>query len=167
MTSLSFLFYPSNCRPCRGGGSIKVVDFREGHGVSAIEPATEAATRTFPAFSDLWAAHHTFWHAYARKYNIPLLQYRFEDLCQDPNAVMKEVAEFTRTLNDETDLNLSGASGFVAGECVLRNLDAPKARAMFAPADAVAAWERHAALMSGFGYDAPVFVKKIEGEGMW
>ena len=45
-------------------------------------------------YLDLWAQHHRYWHAYATENGAPLLQFRYEDLCESPKEVMQRVLEF-------------------------------------------------------------------------
>ena len=47
-------------------------------------------------FMQLWVQHHTFWRRFARLRGVPLLEYRFEDLCSDPRRVLPEVLAFTQ-----------------------------------------------------------------------
>lgn len=49
----------------------------------------------FERFAKLWSLHHAYWRAEARTRGVPLLEYRYEDLCSQPEKVMEEVLRFT------------------------------------------------------------------------
>ncbi|KAI9033175.1 hypothetical protein DFJ74DRAFT_650981 [Hyaloraphidium curvatum] len=42
---------------------------------------------TFDYFADMWEKHIVFWHSLATKQLFPILQFRYEDLCTNPEAI--------------------------------------------------------------------------------
>ncbi|KAI8110472.1 hypothetical protein M9435_002146 [Picochlorum sp. BPE23] len=70
----------------------------------------------FPTFLNDWEKFQNFWHSYASVHNVPLLAYRYEDLCQDPEGVMRRVAAFIGV----EFKNVRSSNG-VFDSCFLRN----------------------------------------------
>ena len=117
----------------KGKGSIKTLAFRK--------------QMNLGKYFELWEAHHNYWHAFASRRKVPLLQYRYEDLCQHPEAVFKKVSDF---LTVEFKGNYNHSSKFE--DCFLKNRALPKAASLISQRDldAVAASTSH--LLNLFGY---------------
>lgn len=115
------------------GKVIKTLDFRK--------------QLTFEEYFELWEAHNNYWHAFAFSKKVPLLQYRYEDLCQHPSIVFQKVAEF---LSVDFSGTYDNSSRFQ--DCFLRNRAFPKAASIISQGglDAVASSTSH--LLDKFGY---------------
>jgi len=101
----------------------------------------------FEKYFDLWEAHHNYWHAFASRMNVPLLQYRYEDLCQHPEIVMKKVSRFL-SVQFKGDYNHSSKFN----DCFLRNRKYPKSASLISQHDLDVLAESTSYLLDLFGY---------------
>lgn len=114
---------------------------------------------TFARFFRPWQQHHTYWHAYAVKHGIPLLQVRYEDVCEAPRNAIRRVLEFL-TVFSKTDITRLPESSPFQHDCMLRNARKfPEAAALVTQdeLDAVLG-KTQTYLMDAFGYETRVDV---------
>lgn len=125
-----------------GEGEIRTLEFRK-----AIN---------FKEYFRLWEAHHNFWHAFASRYKVPLLQYRYEDLCQNPGIVFRKVSEFLAV-----DFRGTYDHSSKFRNCFLKNTALPKAASIISQddLDMVALSTSH--LLDQFGYRQHLQIEHI------
>lgn len=114
---------------------------------------------TFARFFKLWQQHHTYWHAYAVKHGIPLLQVRYEDVCEEPRNAMRRVLDFL-TVFENTDVARVPESSPFQHDCTLRNVRKfPEAAALVTQDELDAVLSKSQTyLMEAFGYETRVDV---------
>lgn len=104
---MTFLARQKTDQPLNGDTLIDVKKIRDGF--------------TFAAFVKLWQQHHTFWHAFAVRHSIPLLQVRYEDICAEPKSSMRRVLDFLSVFKN-VDMTRVPATSPFGQDCVLRNV---------------------------------------------
>lgn len=116
-------------------------------GKGRIQSLTFRNSMNFKKYFQLWEAHHTYWHAFASRKKVPLLQYRYEDLCQQPEEVFRKVSAF---LSVDFKGEYRHASKF--RECTLRNRALTKAASILSQDDLDSLASRNSHLLDLFGY---------------
>lgn len=102
----------------------------------------------FPMFLELWELHHNYWHAYAHLNDIPLLQFRYEDLCADSKWLTRNILQFL-------DLEYTAHDEFRSKfkDCYMRNLEKkPKAFSLLTQNDIQRFYEAKTELLDIFSY---------------
>lgn len=108
---------------------------------------------TFTAFLRKWEEHHLFWDTYVRKHNIPLLQFRFEDLCAYTTAVMRQILTFIG-YEPKHIVHMQHSNQSIVGSCYLRNVRTQNAWIL--EGDELST-TRKSYLTSYYNYSSPLF----------
>lgn len=89
---------------------------------------TRERMENFEAFGKKWESHIAFWHHFALSRNIPLLEYRYEDLTADAPFALKKILAFVH--GDSVGVCPSAGSSSINGPIMLSNLKKPKSWGM-------------------------------------
>lgn len=125
----------------KGNGEKNTLDFRK---------------QNFRDFYKLWQIHHTYWHAFASRRQIPLLQFRYEDLCRSPETVFSRVSAF---LSLPFKGEYSASSKFK--DCFLRNRIKPKSSTLIIQDDLDMVAKSGSYLLDLFDYRDPLSVDSL------
>lgn len=109
-------------------------------------------------FLEGWNRHISYWRRFANLHEIPLFQFRFEDLCLYPAPTIDTVAQFLQYQRPSNGMVLPE----IHGKCILRNLEDPRSRQLFQGLDVARSLSHHHGMMKLFEYDAPVFLGPIK-----
>lgn len=123
-------------------GKGKILGFRE--------------TMNFEKYFKLWETHHNYWHAFASRKKVPLFQYRYEDLCQNPEMVMRKVSRF---LSVEFKGEYNHSSRF--DDCFLKNRKLPKSASLISQHDLDALAASTSYLLDLFGYKEHLWIDSL------
>lgn len=127
-----------------------------GKGKKEIQTLHFRNEMNFGKYFNLWEAHHNYWHAFASRMKVPLFQYRYEDLCQHPEMVMKEVSRF---LSVEFKGDYNHSSKF--DDCFLKNRKVPKSASLISQHDLDELAASTSYLLDLFGYKEHLWIDSL------
>ena len=111
---------------------------------------TNSSLEDFETFGKRWESHITFWHQFASSHNIPLLQYRFEDLVADNLSTLDMVLPFVS--GDGIGKCPSRVGNSVTRPLMLKNLKEIKAWGLFTQHEVQQVLAAHKDMLVRFRY---------------